>query len=63
MFDDEVVESPVLSFVFCSLLLQDARERNAAPSKETEKDLAEIIVVVFKIRKCRGGRSDTRGRW
>jgi hypothetical protein len=59
---EEAVESVFVSVADCSLLLHDASERNNAPSNALEM-VALIIVVVFKIRKCRGGRSDTRGKW
>lgn len=48
VFEEEVVESLVLSFVFCSLLLQDANETNKAPSNGVQRVRAVIIVVVFK---------------
>lgn len=51
MFDEELVESVFVS-VDCSLLLQDASESNSAANKEAEIDLAEIIVVVLRIKKC-----------
>jgi hypothetical protein len=52
VFVDEEVESLVLSFVFCSLLLQDANESNSTPIKVLEIVRAEIIVVVLSIKKC-----------
>lgn len=46
--EEEAVESLVVSFVFCSLLLHDAIEINSVPSNALEMVRAEIIVVVFK---------------
>lgn len=47
VFEEEVVESLVLSFVFCSLLLHDANENNKAASNGAQNVRAVIIVVVF----------------
>ncbi len=46
--DEEAVESPVLSFVFCALLLHDANDNTNAPSKMLEMVRFKFIAVVFK---------------
>jgi hypothetical protein len=63
VFVEEAVESVFVSVADCSLLLHDASERNNTPRNALEMVCALIIVVVFKIRKCRGGKGDTRGKW
>lgn len=50
---EEAVESLVLSFVCCSLLLHDANENNNAPNSTVDIVRTGIIVVVLKINKCR----------
>lgn len=54
---EAAVVSPVLSFVFCWLLLHAVKDSNSATSKELEMVRANIIVVVFSVKKCRGGGS------